>query len=269
MSLGDFGPTASCKATPLSVDSAPEKWDVAHRIRRTLTDDMREGRDVDFNNPVDFMHFTLTYDGPLPSCSKDARKGPKFEIRRVFHPQLMELCHTHPALQQELPAVPFDPVLNSQSSHWLPSKPDWFERWETGKNPHATVFRFGSFAFIPVFPIKLHFVCEVAVLFLRRSGAASVIQSGGDIDNRIATLFDALRVPRAIQELPDDVRPLENETPFFCLLEDDAQIIGVTVKTDRLLTPIGAANADDVRLVLDVGIQATRLTWETVDTLCR
>ena len=39
-----------------------------------------------------------------------------------------------------------------------------------------------------------------------------------DIDNRLKTLFDALKVPSS-RELLSDAEPVDDETPFFCLLQ--------------------------------------------------
>jgi hypothetical protein len=57
---------------------------------------------------------------------------------------------------------------------------------------------------------------------------------GGDIDNRLKTLFDALRMPNNLSETGNQ-KPDENETPFFVLLEDDSLISELRVVTDQLL----------------------------------
>jgi hypothetical protein len=74
--------------------------------------------------------------------------------------------------------------------------------------------------------------CELKILFLRREEPGSLILQAGDLDNRLKTLFDALRVPTE-QELIEDKDPTD---PIFCLLESDAMITGLSIKTDRLLT---------------------------------
>ena len=59
---------------------------------------------------------------------------------------------------------------------------------------------------------------------------------GGDIDNRMKTLLDTLKIPTNT-DLPDKGPPLPDQDPLFCLLEDDSLITGLNVKTDRLLDP--------------------------------
>ena len=77
-------------------------------------------------------------------------------------------------------------------------------------------------------------------------------QHGGDIDNRIKVLFDALRMPLNKSELRGQA-PAKDEDPFYCLLQDDNQITEVKITTDRLLTPIGCdADSKNVHLVIHV-----------------
>ncbi len=94
--------------------------------------------------------------------------------------------------------------------------------------------------------------CGLDILFLRRDQPGDLIRHGGDIDNRIKVLFDALRMPQDAQELTAQ-KPDEGEDPFFCLLQDDKQIIEINITTDRLLTPQTAGeNINDVHLIIHV-----------------
>ena len=72
----------------------------------------------------------------------------------------------------------------------------------------------------------------------------------GDIDNRLKTLFDALRAPKNATEIPKGAVPGPDEDPFFCLLEDDALITAVSVETERLLT----ANQGSTEVHLDIQV---------------
>jgi hypothetical protein len=66
-----------------------------------------------------------------------------------------------------------------------------------------------------------------------KAGKHDFIFEQGDIDGQVKTLFDALKIPAQAQGV--DTVPLEDETPFFCLLEDDRLISDVRVTTDELL----------------------------------
>lgn len=69
---------------------------------------------------------------------------------------------------------------------------------------------------------------------------------GGDLDNQLKTLLDALRQPHATRELPTpDETPDEGEDPFFCLLEDDQLVTRVDLSAFRWL---GAPNDSHVHV---------------------
>jgi hypothetical protein len=82
-------------------------------------------------------------------------------------------------------------------------------------------------------------VCRLDILMLRHGGKGGVLT---DIDNRLKTLFDALRLVERPEELPKDsegkrVGPTDDERPFYTLLENDGLITALSVDTDTLLEP--------------------------------
>lgn len=94
-----------------------------------------------------------------------------------------------------------------------------------------------GYQFVPLVLESFSLLCSLDILFLRRDIPGSALHAG-DIDNRIKTLIDALRPPRSQNELVgDDLVPKSDETPFFCLLQDDKQVSHFSVETDTLLTP--------------------------------
>jgi hypothetical protein len=80
---------------------------------------------------------------------------------------------------------------------------------------------------------ELSLSCRLDILFLRSDRAGSLIKSG-DIDNRLKTLFDALRMPESKAELGGYEKPIDDEDPFFVLLQDDKLITHISVETDVL-----------------------------------
>lgn len=95
-------------------------------------------------------------------------------------------------------------------------------------------------------------VCSLDVLFLRRDMPGDLIKSGGDLDNRMKVLFDALRMPASDDELAG-ATPQQGEDPFCCLLEDDKLITEIKITTDRLLTPkTDSEGQNDVHLIIRV-----------------
>ena len=93
-----------------------------------------------------------------------------------------------------------------------------------------------------------------------RLGEPGGLLSAGDLDNRVKTLFDALRKPKSKSEL-GGVVPAEDEDPFFCLLEDDSLITHTNVETDTLLEPVEGLPSD-VRIVVAVTVKPYGGTME-------
>jgi hypothetical protein len=93
----------------------------------------------------------------------------------------------------------------------------------------------GPFNFVPLATSDLRLVAELEVLLLRPEPPGRLVTQGGDIDNRLKTLFDALCLPQ-VNGLPRDDQPAADEHPFFCVLEDDNLVSSVHVRTEHLLT---------------------------------
>ena len=98
-------------------------------------------------------------------------------------------------------------------------------------------------------------IAELDITMLRPEPPGKVIQSG-DIDNRIKTLLDGLRMPKVEQELPN------GEIPFFCLLKDDNLITRISVNTDRLLE--NNIDPSEVVLLIHVHTKLTRLIYANI-----
>jgi hypothetical protein len=151
------------------------------------------------------VQFRLLYSGQLlaASSSGNTRSSHKHAIRKEFHPQLRRVwesrkplreyagikatawVHDHPEAQIVLPGVsPF-----SEDAH------DTDEMRELGFGHLGEKWARGGRRFIPLVTEEMCLRCSLDVLFLRPDIAGKVLQ-GGDIDNRLKTLFDALRLPQ-------------------------------------------------------------------------
>lgn len=204
------------------------------------------------------MRFRLTYEGPLRSTQGDPRGGQaeppkraahKHEIRKAFHLQLKELWNTNKFLREhqlsrKLPAS--RPISNEKSYYGEPGD----------EAPMAEViadlYQRNGYRFVPLVREEISLLCSLNILFLRRDIPGSVIHAG-DIDNRLKTLIDALRMPASGAELVGNETPGAGEDPFYCLLEDDKQVTQLSVETDTLLDP-PTDDASFVRLVVTVDI---------------
>ncbi|HOA94424.1 MAG TPA: hypothetical protein PKJ79_11745, partial [Quisquiliibacterium sp.] len=84
---------------------------------------------------------------------------------------------------------------------------------------------------------------------------------GGDIDNRLKTLLDGLRMPRGANEGRQTLLDTPDPVPFFCLLEDDSLVTKVTVESEQLLRP---APPDAVIAVISVHVKKTVLSHDNM-----
>jgi hypothetical protein len=98
--------------------------------------------------------------------------------------------------------------------------------------------------------------CDLSILFLRQEPPGRIIYQGGDLDNRLKTLFDALCVPPHQNQLLEHEQ-LPQPDPINCLLEDDSLIASVNIETQQLLSRPGAP-ANEVRLVIQVVVRVTQ-----------
>ena len=103
-------------------------------------------------------------------------------------------------------------------------------------------------------------IAELDVLLLSQEEPGKILTHGGDIDNRLKTLFDALPMPKDASEIPPGDKPGANEAPFYCLLEDDALVKRVAIDTDRLL--ISQGDQSDVQLLVSTRVFATEVYIE-------
>lgn len=206
------------------------------------------------------MEFRLIYAGKLPAAGNgNSRVREKHDIRREFHKQLKELYRQSPTLKPQLD----EPVLVSKAPPKMLGLPANFSHispdYTDGKigKPYvdsvADEYVVSNFRFVPLIRELYGVACSLEILFLRRDNPGqTLVSSGGDLDNRLKVLFDALRCPTDAKEC-DNKTPGDGETPFHCLLEDDKLITEVSVTTDRLLVPKADDEGEhDVRLIIKV-----------------
>jgi hypothetical protein len=200
------------------------------------------------------MQFRLTYEGPLFATQRDAIGGqsdPKAQhkqhLRREFHRQLKYLWSAHPWLRDVRMINPKN-LSDSDNKRYM-------------HEVLADRYKMFGYRFVPLVRHEISLLCTIDVLFLRREIPGSVISSG-DIDNRIKTVFDALRPPGNQQELKGSEHPGDGEDPFFVLMENDDLISHASIETDMLLDPPepGNKDANKARLVITVTIHPYAVT---------
>ena len=173
---------------------------------------------------------TLHYRGKLKS---NGSKDHKHDLRRHFHRQL-----------------------KTYMSH--ESRKDLFDSISGNLE-----IRRGSFRFVPIISDYVCMAAEISVFMLKPGPVGSIVTHGGDLDNRLKTLLDSLKVPEE-EALPAHSSPAADEDPFFCLLEDDRLITGLSVSTDQFLEP-GVDNSDVVLTIRVVGEETESFSIATRD----
>lgn len=200
------------------------------------------------------LKFTLTYDGELRSNG-----GPKekWDIRKKLHPQLEELWQIDPVLKQVWAerSWPVDAGYYVEPHHSISD-----EYAESPPVPGANYIDLcapvekGKRKFLPLVRETYLLTCALKIIFLRKEPPGRVYQ-GGDLDNRLKTLLDALSVPAHDEQVvtsDTDAPPV-----IYTLMQDDSAITRIDVDTHRLLSrPDG--NKHDVRLVIEVDVRVAQ-----------
>jgi len=179
------------------------------------------------------MNFTLVYKGELKS---NRGKKDKHILRRHFHSQLKKYWGQYP--------------LKDYEKAWNRQVRDFHENL-------YIVSEVGKYKFVPLVNDKFYLTAAISIDMLMPDPPGSTRLQAGDIDNRLKTLLDALRMPRVESEIPDDFVPNEDEQLFFCLLEDDSLLTNISVNTHRWLEP--NIKSSDVLLTINVKTSITRL----------
>jgi hypothetical protein len=189
-----------------------------------------------YNAPADKrMEFRLIYGGLLLGASKtDTRSTHKDDIRRVFHLQLKHLWKTSPALREWVRGVDGTPAQD-----YLAEK-----------------YQCNGVSFIPLVTEHLGAGVKLDILMLRPDQPGMTLMQSGDIDNRLKTIFDALRIP-LIGERCDP----QGEKRIFCLLDNDNMVNHISITTDLLL---GEVKVNEVRLIITVTIWPITSTIENM-----
>lgn len=212
---------------------------------------------------VPLMKFALFYEGVLPAQTQSSTKAEhKQRIRRDLDPQLRQLWATNPALKRALMrrVVPKGRDLATTDTHHsqtevLATLTDANGNPLIGSNSLdlcASIDR-GIYSFRPLVRNSYALVCSLSILFLRNGPEGKVYQ-GGDLDNRIKVLLDALTVPKEGQRCID--QDDGGNKHIYCLLEDDSLITGLEVKTRQLLDRPNEPE-NHVKLVIDVTVNVT------------
>lgn len=196
----------------------------------------------------ELMRFRLFYEGSFLSSNGDPQAGQvdrraphKHVLRRAFHKQLGHLWQSNRFLRE---TTVMGTMFGTDPG---PTRP----LVEVVRDAHPNV----GFNWVPLVCKQFSVDCRLDILLLRRDRPREGLLNSRDIDNRLKTLFDALKMPKDMGEL-GAVTPQAGEDPFFVLLQSDDLVAHVSLETDELLDPPSSAGQDDsyARLLINVTI---------------
>lgn len=164
------------------------------------------------------LEFHLIYQGLLPSSGNKSHTQYKHVIRRYLHRQLVNLWQKKHPLKQRSETY----VQAEKFTHI----PVIWKGLETDKD--ELIEKINGKNYLPIVSENLALSCKLNILLL---SMGSNVMETGDLDGRVKTLIDALKIPRANDYSEGD------EDPLYCLLENDSLISDLRVTADLLMAP--------------------------------
>jgi hypothetical protein len=178
--------------------------------------------DPDFEDWEDLLKFRVTYAGQL----KSKATGPeKTDIRLKLSNQFRRLWHYHPVLKDLI----YDPETDAEVTTYPEKHGGKIPLWKK----LSQIYENDGWKYVPLVSDYLSLTAGIDILYLRPDIPGNILTQG-DIDNRLKTLFDALKKPGHSGSLGRPAPPPDQQ-PVFVLLEDDRLVSSVSVETDRLL----------------------------------
>mgnify|MGYP001606144215 CR=1 FL=1 len=181
------------------------------------------------------MELTLRYRGQLAA---NGRPSDKHKIRKQLHGQLDEFWRQDTRLSEIYKNLKQLQIPKRSRDHFevdrpLPDPTFFYWRWPLC-----------GYDFIPLVTHVHELYCYLNIRIYRKLGRGGILFTGGDLDNKLKTFFDALRVPQAPEELPneEDAPNMDDNSAnwphMFCLLDDDRAITKLTIQSFKLLTNV-------------------------------
>ncbi len=195
------------------------------------------------------MEIMLTYHGPLPACQDEQKHTDQKQIIRWhFSQQLANKFQREPTLVQwAQQGMPEATIVNGRVQ--LPI---------VDQHEHC-FYEVQTCGFVGTAIVASHngLGCQLDIEICRREKPGGVLaggNKGGDIDNRLKPLLDALALPLRPNQVPASMHG--NGRRLYCLLEDDSLVSRLSIDIQRWdEEPKSPAEADHVYVRVKATIQ--------------
>lgn len=210
------------------------------------------------------MELTLRYSGPLRS---NADPKEKHRIRLALHGQLEALWSEDRRLKEIYEDWKNLQIATRKGPHFEVNRPI------VGQKNFFWRYPLEGYNFIPLITHVHELHCHLRVRLYRKMGPEGVLFVGGDLDNRLKTLLDALQVPSEQGQVPkaeESGTSPDEWPPVFCLLDDDRAVTKLSIESIKLLTPIPEKHTDSenyVEMEIDVRIEPAGVITGNLDML--
>jgi len=204
------------------------------------------------------MRFHLVYSGRLSASGNNAKPAAVASIRDTFHAQLEELWRVHRVLKRLrstaiVPRKEFEGLAVAETPFQVERDVEAYPAREDEVDLTAPIVDGGK-SYVPLVRKSLDLNCSLSIQFLRQEDPGELVLQGGDLDNRLKTLFDALAIPK--REFRHEYPQQHDKT--YCLLESDSLIANFDVSTGRLLFP-QSTHPHEVHIVIEAHIHLLRV----------
>jgi len=184
------------------------------------------------------MEIHLVYNGQLLKAAGNgnSRKDEKHSIRKEFHKQLERVWQSHPLLGLYGKPYHVEPEGDTFSinSDVISYGPRFVVNERTSIESLSRQYE----GYVPLVNEAFGMFCDLDILFLRPGPVGRLITKGaggGDLDNRIKTLLDALSIPEGGQVPVSKIGIERDPSPLYVLMSDDSLISSIKVSTGTLL----------------------------------
>jgi hypothetical protein len=208
------------------------------------------------------MEFKLTYSGDMlrpQQVRGNARKQEKHALRLHFHEQLERIWRSD---------TRYSPISAEQLGDAVHAKGIWdVQRNAEKKIPYFKETplrgflyqrRLAGYRFVPMITRVMEAYCHLRILLRRPIRPGTIVYSGGDLDGRLKTLFDALAMPPQLQDLPEQITG--SDDLCLCLLEGDELITGLSIDSEEWASAPSSLHAE---VDITVTIRAVTLMYGT------